>query len=64
MVDSPARSLDVFLIFDCMTSNFLHLSFSTLNSSCLWRTDTIIFAKLSKTPNLYEAPPLEDLWYH
>ena len=53
MVYLPARSSDVFLIFDCTTSNFLHLSFSTLNSSCLWRTDTINFAKLSKTPNLY-----------
>ena len=56
-----------FLIFDGMTSNFLHLSFSTLNSSCLWRTDTIIFAKLSKTPiSLLSPPPppLEDLRYH
>jgi len=50
---SPATSSDLFLILDCMTSNFLHLSFSTLDSSGLWRTDTIIFARLSKTPNLY-----------
>ena len=46
MVYSPTGS------FGCTTSNFLYLSFSTLCSSYLWRTDTIVFAKLSKSPPL------------
>ena len=41
-----------------MTSNFLYLSFSTLNSSSLWRTDTIVFAKLVKPP-VSIKPPLK-----
>ena len=47
---SPTGSSDLFLILGCMTSNFLYLSLSTLNSSSLWRTDTIVFAKLDKPP--------------
>ena len=41
-----------------MTSNFLYLSFFALCSSSLWRTDTIVFAKLNKTfPQLHISPP-------
>ena len=36
------------LIFDCMTSNFICLGFTTLRSSSSWRIDTVIFAKLNK----------------
>ena len=50
MVNSPAGSSDLFLIPSCTTSFFLYLSFSTLYSSSLWRTDTIVFAKLNKRP--------------
>ena len=49
-VYSPAESSDLFLILGCMTSNFLYLSFSTLCSSSLWRTDTIVFVQLNKPP--------------
>ena len=38
----PTGSLDLFLILSCTTFNFLYLSFFTLFSSCLWRTDTIV----------------------
>ena len=38
----PTGSLDLFLILDRTTSNFLYLSFFTLFSSSLWRTDTIV----------------------
>ena len=41
MVYSRAGSSDLFLIFGCMASNFMCLSFSTLHSSSLWRIDTI-----------------------
>ena len=46
-----------------MTSNFLYLSFSTLHSRSLWKTDTTIFTKLNKPPlsnkppRLYYTPP-------
>ena len=46
-----------------MTSNFLFLSFSTLHSRSLWRSDTTIVAKfnnpppLEKPPSLLSAPP-------
>ena len=51
MVYSHAGSSDLFLsILGCMTSNFLYLSFSTWHSGSLWRTDTIVFAKLNKPP--------------
>ena len=46
MVYSP----DLFLILCCMISNFSYLSFSTPQSSSLWRTDTIVFAKLKSPP--------------
>ena len=46
MVYSPAGSSDLFFILGCMTSNFLYLSFSTLLSSSLWRTDNIVFAQM------------------
>ena len=39
--------LDLILIVGCMT---LYLSFSTLYSSSLWRTDTIIVSKLNMPP--------------
>ena len=56
-----------------MTSNFLFLSFSTLHSRSLWRTDTTIVAKfnkppppLDKSPSLLSAPsplrPLKLVW--
>ena len=41
-----------------MTSNFTLLRFSTLYSSPLWRTDTIVFAKLNKPPPSQIAPRL------
>ena len=47
----------VFSILGCMTSNLLNLSFSTLHSSSLGRTDTIVFAKLNKTPSRMTPPP-------
>ena len=49
-------SSDLLLILSCMTSDFLYLSFSTLHSSSLWRTDTTIYAKLNK-PSLPNKPP-------
>ena len=55
MVYSPAGCLDLFLILGCVISNFLYLSFSTLYSSSLWRTDTIVFAKLNE-PLLSNKP--------
>ena len=64
MVYSPTGSLDLFLIFGCMASNFLYLSFSTLFSSSLWRTDTIVFGELNKPPISIEPPipPLKCVW--
>ena len=41
-----AGSWDLFLTFCCLRSNFMYLSFSTLWSIWLWRSDTIIFVKL------------------
>ena len=35
---------------------FLYLSFSTLYSSCLWRTDTVIFSKLIKPRSFSNKP--------
>ena len=40
-----------------MTLNFLFLSLSTFYSSSLWRTDTIVFAKLNK-PLVSIKPPV------
>ena len=37
--------------------NFLFLSFSTMYSSSLWRTDTIVFAKLNKPPPAFKQAP-------
>ena len=37
-------------VWICMTFNFLYSSFSTLYCSSLWRTVTIVFAKLNKPP--------------
>ena len=54
MVHSPAGSSDLFLILGCMTSNFLYLSFSTLLSSSLWRTDNIVFAQMYELNKLPE----------
>ena len=34
-----------------MTSNFVYLSFSTLHSSSLWRTDISVSAKSNKPPS-------------
>ena len=50
-------------ILGCMTSNFLYLSFSTLYYSSLWRTDTIVFAKLNIPPPPGGGGLIEDLWY-
>ena len=41
MVYSPAGSSDLFFFLGCM-----YLSFSTLLSSSLWRTDNIVFAQM------------------
>jgi len=59
MVYEPAGSSDLFLIRGCMTSasNLLYVNFSTLYHSSLWRTDTIVFAKLNK-PSLSNKPPV------
>ena len=40
-----------------MISNFLYLSFCTLYSSSLWRTDTVVFAKWNKLPLLNKPLP-------
>ena len=52
----PTGSSDLILFFGCMTSNFLYLSFSTLYSSSLLRTDTIVFSKLNKPPSPLSPP--------
>ena len=57
MVYSPTGSSDLFLILSCMTSEILYLSFSTLYSSSLWRTDTIVRAKFNKPPPSLLTPP-------
>ena len=49
-------STDLILILGCMTSNFFYLSFTTLYSSSLWRTDTIVVSQLN-TPPLSNKPP-------
>ena len=54
MVYLPPASLKLFLIFGRMTLDFLFLSFSTLHSSSLWKTDTIFFAKLNKPPRPFK----------
>ena len=41
-----------------MSSNFLCLSVSNLDSSSLWRIDTIVFAKLNKPPPQIRPPSL------
>ena len=46
-----------------MISNFLYLSFSTLYSSSLWRTDTVVFAKWNKLPLLNKPPPPRLYWH-
>ena len=50
IVYSRVGRSDLFLITGYVTSNFLYLSFSTLRSRSLWRTDTTIFAKLNNSP--------------
>ena len=40
-----------------MTSNFLYLSCFTLHYSSLWRSDTIVFAKLNKPPIYIKPSP-------
>ena len=60
MVYSAAGGSVLFLILGYMTPNFLYLTFPTLHSSSLWRTDTIFFAKLNKSPlsiKTYPPPP-------
>ena len=57
MVYLPTGSSDLSLILSCMTENILYLSFSTLYSSSLWRTDTIAISKLNKPPPLKKSPP-------
>ena len=49
-------SSDLFLILGCMNYRFLYLSFSTLHSSSLWRTDTTIFTKFDKPPLSNKSP--------
>ena len=64
MVYSCAGSSDLFLIFGCMPSTFMFLSFSTLRSCSLRRSNTIIVAKLNTAPT--PPPPnlvIEDLQY-
>jgi len=56
MVYSPTGSSDLFLNLVCKTLNFLYLSLSTFYSTSLWRTDTIVFAKLNK-PHGFINPP-------
>ena len=50
MVYLLTGSSDLILIRGCMTFTFLYLSFSTLYSSSLRRTDTIVVSKLNKPP--------------
>ena len=56
MVYSPAESSDLFFILGCMISNGFYLSFPTLHSGSLWRTDIIFFAKLNKPPSRKMSP--------
>ena len=44
-----------------VTLNFLYLSYSTLLSNSLLRTDTIIFAKLNKPPPLLSTKPISNV---
>ena len=48
MVYLPSGDSNLTLIVGFMTENLLYLSFSTLYSSSLWRTDTIVVSKLNK----------------
>ena len=48
MVYLPTGDLDLLLILGCMNSNFLVLELFFLYCSSLWRTETIVFAKLNK----------------
>ena len=61
MVYLLAGNSDLFLILDCMTSNFynnqLLLELFHFCYCPLWRTDTIVFAKLNKPPLLKPPPP-------
>ena len=57
MVYSLAGSSELFSILGYMTSNVLHLNFSTLHSSSLWRTDTIVFVELNKPLSQISPPP-------
>ena len=50
MVYLPTESLDLMLTLGYMASNLLFLTFFTLYSSSLWRTDTIVPSKLNKPP--------------
>ena len=52
----PTGSLDLFLILGRTTSNFLYLSFFTLYSSSLWRTDIIIQWFQNKPPTAGDPP--------
>ena len=69
-VYSPSGSSNLFLNIGSMNSNFctysckLSLSFSTLHSSSLWRTDTIVFAKLNNSPVSIKPPPQRCLRGH
>ena len=54
MVYLPSGDSNLTLIVGFMTENLLYLSFSTLYSSSLWRTDTIVVSKLNKP-----LPPLK-----
>lgn len=44
-----------------VTLNFMYLSYSTLLSNSLLRTDTIIFAKLNKPPPSLSTKPISNV---
>ena len=55
-------SLNLFLIFSCMTS--LCLNISTLHSSSLWRINTFFWLSVSISPLTHKHPPPPQKWIY
>ena len=59
--------LILFLVFGCMTSNFICLTFSTLRSSSLWRIVTIflsldkaVYRPVTTSPSSRNLAPVDE----